>query len=120
MYAIACILSYDGLPSMVPVDESMEPQTSKAGGADMMQGRRAIGYISPGKFLRSLTSDQVQNKSNFHKMRASMHGNAILTYPAPHALADRFQQQRPPFGPGSGGSAPRIRSTKRQRENGSR
>nr|XP_029117614.1 DExH-box ATP-dependent RNA helicase DExH6 isoform X1 [Elaeis guineensis] len=121
MYAIACILSYDGLPSMVPVDESMEPQTSKANATDMKQERRAIGYVSPGKFLRFLASDQAQNKSNFHKMREPMHGSAILTYSAPHTLVDRFQQQRTPLnGHGSGGSGPRIRSFKRQRENGCR
>ena len=118
MYTIACILSYDGLPSMVPV-ESMDPQKLKADATDTKQGRRATGYISPGKFLISLISDKGRKKSHFHKNRVSMHGSAISTRSLPHASVDRLQQQGPPLdGGGSGGAASRIRSFKRQRESG--
>lgn len=105
MYAIACILSYDGLPAMVPPNDL---SANRGSGQDLAeasrfsQGRRA-GYIPPSGFLISLLADRT------HPGCASTH-----TRPS-RAPVGRFDRSQRPFrnsGPGS--SAPR--SFKRQRD----
>lgn len=60
MYAIACILSYDGLPAMVP---------SKNRASDQSSTERRVGYTRPNGFLTSLLSGIVipPNAPQFHK-----------------------------------------------------
>ncbi|KAM0907466.1 hypothetical protein ACQ4PT_016107 [Festuca glaucescens] len=51
MYAIACILTYDGLPAMVPCNtRPFDPRPAE---------RRGGGYIRPNGFLTSLLTDRV-------------------------------------------------------------
>lgn len=111
MYAIACILSYDGLPSVL-ADAVLEPQPSGRDAADPgrpFQGRRLMGFIPPGGFLRSLISDKVQGSPS-HKDRKANLINPVSAHSISHSPV------RSPFpGPGSGSSAPRIRSFKRRR-----
>nr|CAD1828215.1 unnamed protein product [Ananas comosus var. bracteatus] len=56
MYAIACILSYDGLPTIVPSDDFIESK-SDMGEPSKWGGRRGAGYVSPSGFLKSLMSE---------------------------------------------------------------
>ncbi|XP_072951101.1 DExH-box ATP-dependent RNA helicase DExH6 isoform X1 [Typha angustifolia] len=121
MYAISCILSYDGLPTIISADEYTDPQQSMVDAAELNnypQVRRGMGYNSPSSFLRSLMSEKARKTSNFNKTRESVHPKTYATRLPPHAQVDRFQQQRPPsHGSSSGSTAPRIRSMKRQRGN---
>ncbi|RWV97789.1 hypothetical protein GW17_00039402 [Ensete ventricosum] len=103
MYAIACILSYDGLPSVL-ADAVLEPQPSGRDAGDPgrpFQGRRLTGFIPPGGFLRSLISDKVQGSHSRSPVSAQSISHSPVRSPFP--------------GPGSGSSAPRIRSFKRRR-----
>ncbi|RWW64162.1 hypothetical protein BHE74_00028612 [Ensete ventricosum] len=103
MYAIACILSYDGLPSVL-ADAVLQPQPSGRDAGDPgrpFQGRRLTGFIPPGGFLRSLISDKVQGSHSRSPVSAQSISHSPVRSPFP--------------GPGSGSSAPRIRSFKRRR-----
>lgn len=110
MYAIACIFSYDGLPSIL-ADAAWEFQSSSGDAADnnrSIQGKRPMGFIPPGGFLRSLISDKAQ-RPHIHKVRRVNHGNPI-------SHSQSHMPVRSPFpGPGSGSPAPRLRSFKRRR-----
>ncbi|KAG8078077.1 hypothetical protein GUJ93_ZPchr0007g3434 [Zizania palustris] len=102
MYAIACILSYDGLPAMVPSGDFATNSGSNQSSTEpsrFCQGRIAA-YIPPGDFLMSLLSDRPPNAHHFQK--SSNHPG-------------RFDQSRPPQpnNSGPGNSAPRT--FKRQR-----
>ncbi|URE04822.1 R3H domain [Musa troglodytarum] len=111
MYAIACILSYDGLPSVL-ADAVLEPQPSGRDGADPgrpFQGGRLMGFIPPGAFLRSLISDKVQGSHSRKDRRANLIG-PVSAHSISHSPV-----RSPVPGPGSGSSAPRIRSFKRRR-----
>lgn len=111
MYAIACILSYDGLPSVL-ADAVLEPQPSGRDAADPgrpFQGRRLMGFIPPGGFLRSLISDKVQGSPSRKDRKAN-----LISPVSAHSIS--HSPVRSPFpGPGSGSAAPRIRSFKRRR-----
>ncbi|WOK99561.1 DExH-box ATP-dependent RNA helicase DExH6 [Canna indica] len=100
VYAIACILSYDGLPSVL-ADAAFNSQTADRDVADpnrSFQGRKSIGFIPPGGYLRSLFSDRARTP-NFHKVRkANRSGPPLL----PHA-----QSQSPARSSIPGSSAPK-------------
>ncbi|KAJ1285557.1 hypothetical protein BS78_03G288500 [Paspalum vaginatum] len=115
MYAIACILSYDGLPAMVPSNEFSANRGSGQNSAEssFSQGRRA-GYIPPGGFLMSLLGDKPQNAPRFQNSSNYPGGSSGHTRTS-RAPVGRFDRSQRPFrnsGPGS--SAPR--SFKRQRD----
>ncbi|CAD6236609.1 unnamed protein product [Miscanthus lutarioriparius] len=105
MYAIACILSYDGLPAMVPPNDLSANGGSGQNLAEasrFSQGRRA-DYIPPSGFLMSLLADKT------HPGGSSAHSRPSR---APVGRFDRSQRPFRKSGPGS--SAPR--SFKRQRD----
>uniref|UniRef100_A0A0D9V650 Uncharacterized protein n=1 Tax=Leersia perrieri TaxID=77586 RepID=A0A0D9V650_9ORYZ len=116
MYAIACILSYDGLPTMIPSDDVATSQGSNQSSAEssrFSQGRR-VGYIPPGGFLMSLLSDKPLNAPQFHKSFNHPDGASGHIRPS-RASIGRFDQSRRPRrnNSGSGSSAPQT--FKRQR-----
>lgn len=110
MYAIACILSYDGLPAMIPSNNFSGNRGSGqiSAGSSFSQGRRA-GYIPPGGFLMSLLGDKPQNAPH---PGGGTSGSGPRTSRAPVGRFDRSQRPFRNSGPGS--SAPR--SFKRQRD----
>ncbi|XP_003567152.2 DExH-box ATP-dependent RNA helicase DExH6 [Brachypodium distachyon] len=118
MYAVACILSYDGLPGMV---ESADLSTNRGSNQSsteasrFTQGRRA-SYIPPGGFLMSLLSDIPPNAPQFRK--SSHHPGGASGHIRPsRPSAGRFNQskQHPRrSSSGQGSSAPE--SFKRQRD----
>ncbi|KAG6506123.1 hypothetical protein ZIOFF_031439 [Zingiber officinale] len=105
MYAIACILSYDGLPRAL--SEAAFDGRSSVGDAGNtnkpIQGRRRAGFIPPGAFLRSLFSAEVETP-HVQKYRKTQQSQS-----APRAPNTPFH------GPKFGSSAPRRRSFKRRR-----
>ncbi|KAL6845214.1 hypothetical protein ACP4OV_024709 [Aristida adscensionis] len=115
MYAIACILSYDGLPAMISSNDLSANRGSSQNSAEasrFSQGRR-VGYIQPSGFLVSLLADKPHNapyqKSSNHPGGASGH-----TGPSRSSVGRYDQSQRPFRNSGPGGSGPR--SFKRQRD----
>ncbi|KAG8055280.1 hypothetical protein GUJ93_ZPchr0001g32006 [Zizania palustris] len=116
MYAIACILSYDGLPAMVPSGDFATNRGSNQSSTEPSRfslGHRA-GYTPPGGFLVSLLSDRPPNAPHFHK--SSNHpGGASGHMQSSRASIGRFDQSRRPQrnNPGPGSSA--ARTFKRQR-----
>lgn len=116
MYAITCILSFDGLPSMVPPNDL---SANRGSGQDLAeaskfsQGRRA-GYIPPSGFLMSLLADRTHNAPSFQNSSNHPGGGSAHTRPS-RAPVGRFDRSRRPFrNSGPGTSAPR--SFKRQRD----
>ncbi|TVU34999.1 hypothetical protein EJB05_16861 [Eragrostis curvula] len=115
MYAIACILSYDGLPAMVPSNDLSSDQAWNRNSAEasrFSQGRR-VGYIPPDGFLMSLLADKPHDAPPFqepsnHPGGASGHARASRP-----AVGRYDQSQRPSRNYGPGSSTPR--SFKRQR-----
>lgn len=111
MYAIACILSCEGLPSAL-ADAPPDRQQSPRDKVDMnksIQGKRQGGFIQPGGFLRSLISDKVQTP-NVHTIRKAKHIYHMQSHSQPHvSLISNFP------GANSSSSTPRIRSFKRHR-----
>lgn len=105
MYAIACILSYDGIPRAL--SEAASDGRSSAGDAGNMnkpiQGRRQAGFIPPGAFLRSLFSDEVETP-HVRKYRKTQQSQSTSRAP-----------NTPFHGSKSGSSAPNRRSSKRRR-----
>lgn len=104
MYAIACILSYDGLSTILRDADASDPHGSKLDVAEKNKsasGRKGFGYITPGPFLRSLMSDNARvNFSRPHK----------VTGPMPNAPPAKFRHQKPRNNPqapfhGRGGAA---------------
>ena len=89
MYAIACILSYDGLSSISPDDDAFDSQATKLDAADRNKsagGRKGFGYITPGPYLRSLMSDNARaTSSHSNNVRGSM----------PNGPPRGFQHQKP-------------------------
>ncbi|BAD53353.1 putative DEIH-box RNA/DNA helicase [Oryza sativa Japonica Group] len=116
MYAIACILSYDGLPAMITSDDVATSQGSNQSSAEssrFSQGRR-VGYIPPGGFLMSLLSDKPLNAPHFQKSfnhpdGASGHIRSSRT------SVGRFDQSRHPQRNNSGPGSSAARTFKRQR-----
>ncbi|KAG6533611.1 hypothetical protein ZIOFF_007486 [Zingiber officinale] len=113
VYAIACILSCDGLPSAL-ADAPPYRQQSPRDKVDMnknksIQGKRQGGFIQPGGFLRSLISDNVRTP-NVHIVRNAKHSSHMQSYSQPHVSPiSTFS------GANSSSSTPRIRSFKRHR-----
>ncbi|ONK74446.1 uncharacterized protein A4U43_C03F6330 [Asparagus officinalis] len=90
MYAIACVLSYNGLSSVSSGDESLEPQATKLYPVDTNKpssGRKGSAYIPPNGFLRSLMSDNNRATTS----HSHMGRGPIPNGPQPK----RFQQQNP-------------------------
>nr|CAB3478416.1 unnamed protein product [Digitaria exilis] len=116
MYAIACILSYDGLPAMVPSNDlpANGSDQNSAEANSFSQGRRT-GYIPPDDFLMSLMADKSRRAPHFQN--SSNHPGCASAHAQPsRAPVGRFDQSQRSFrnsGPGTGSSAPR--SFKRQR-----
>ncbi|KAG6537934.1 hypothetical protein ZIOFF_003037 [Zingiber officinale] len=84
VYAIACILSCDGLPSAL-ADAPPYRQQSPRDKVDMnksIQGKRQGGFIQPGGFLRSLISDNVRT-ANVHIVRNAKHSSHMQSYSQP-------------------------------------
>ncbi|KAL6616121.1 hypothetical protein ACP70R_038391 [Stipagrostis hirtigluma subsp. patula] len=114
MYAIACILSYDGLPAMVPSNDlSTNRGSQNSAEAKKFSPGRRVGYIPPGGFLMSLLADKphhtpVQRSSN-HPGGASGHAGPS------RASVGRFDQSQRSFHNSGPGSSAR-RSFKRQRD----
>ncbi|XP_037406779.1 DExH-box ATP-dependent RNA helicase DExH6-like isoform X2 [Triticum dicoccoides] len=113
MYAIACILSYDGLPGNLATKHGSGQSSADASGS--AEGRKG-GFIPPGGFLMSLLSDIPPNAP--HHQKSSNHpGGGSGHIRSSRAPAGRFNQsqQRPgrnSSGPGSSAS----QSFKRQRD----
>ncbi|XP_042453374.1 DExH-box ATP-dependent RNA helicase DExH6-like [Zingiber officinale] len=111
VYAIACILSCDGLPSAL-ADAPPYRQQSPRDKVDMnksIQGKRQGGFIQPGGFLRSLISDNVRT-ANVHIVRNAKHSSHMQSYSQPQVSPiSTFP------GANSSSSTPRIRSFKRHR-----
>ncbi|EMS48785.1 putative ATP-dependent RNA helicase YTHDC2 [Triticum urartu] len=113
MYAIACILSYDGLPGNLATKHGSGQSSADASGS--AEGRKG-GFIPPGGFLMSLLSDIPPNA--LHHQKSSNHpGGGSGHIRSSRAPAGRFNQsqQRPgrnSSGPGSSAS----QSFKRQRD----
>lgn len=112
MYAIACILSCEGLPSAL-ADAPQYRQQSPRDKVDMnksIRGKRRGGFIQPGGFLRSLISDKVQTP-NAHRVRKAKHTSSHMqSHSQPHVSPiSTFP------GANSSSSTPRIRSFKRHR-----
>ncbi|KAF8766215.1 hypothetical protein HU200_007721 [Digitaria exilis] len=116
MYAIACILSYDGLPDMVPSNDlpANGSDQNSAEANSFSQGRRT-GYIPPDDFLVSLIADKSRHAPHFQN--SSNHPGCASAHAQPsRAPVGRFDQSQRSFrnsGPGTGSSAPR--SFKRRR-----
>uniref|UniRef100_A0A0A9CL48 DEAD-box helicase OB fold domain-containing protein n=1 Tax=Arundo donax TaxID=35708 RepID=A0A0A9CL48_ARUDO len=115
MYAIACILSYDGLPVMVPSNDLSTNRGSSQNSADSRfnQGRR-VAYIPPGGFLMSLLAAKPQNAPPFQKSSNHPGGASGHTRPSRPSVGRFDQSQRPFSNSGPGSSAPRP--FKRQRD----
>ncbi|KAK8453741.1 hypothetical protein SEVIR_5G335400v4 [Setaria viridis] len=116
MYAIACILSYDGLPAMVPSNDLPANRGSGQNSAEassFSQGRRA-GYIPPGGFLVSLLADKPHQPPNFQNSYNHPGGASVHTGPS-RAPTGRFDQSQRSFRNSGPGSSTR-RSFKRQRD----
>ncbi|OAY81438.1 putative ATP-dependent RNA helicase YTHDC2 [Ananas comosus] len=113
MYAIACILSYDGLPTIVPSDDFIESK-SDMGEPSKWGGRRVAGYVSPSGFLKSLMSEKPRNNT--------MHRSSVSAQSLPQPAVQRPFHQEKPFlhGNRAVSATPRIRSFKRQRGSVSR
>ena len=113
MDAIACILSYDGLPGNLATKHGSGQSSADASGS--AEGRKG-GFIPPGGFLMSLLSDIPPNAP--HHQKSSNHpGGGSGHIRSSRAPAGRFNQsqQRPgrnSSGPGSSAS----QSFKRQRD----
>uniref|UniRef100_J3L4G1 RNA helicase n=2 Tax=Oryza brachyantha TaxID=4533 RepID=J3L4G1_ORYBR len=109
MYAIACILSYDGLPAMVTTDDAGTSRgSSSTESSRFAQGRR-VAYIPPGGFLMSLLSDKPLNAPHFQKSFNHRDGASGHIRPS-RASIGRFDQSRRPQRNNSG-----PRTFKRQR-----
>jgi ATP-dependent RNA helicase DHX36 len=108
MYAIACILSYDGLPDMCPSNDLLQ---------NSVEARRFSlgkkGYIPPGGYLRSFLVDRAHHAP--YSQNSSNHPGGASAYTQPsRAPVGRFDQSQRSFrnsGPGSS----KPRSFKRQR-----
>ncbi|XP_058107059.1 DExH-box ATP-dependent RNA helicase DExH6 isoform X2 [Magnolia sinica] len=144
IYAIACILSYDGLSGISPAMESVDSLTSMVNAAGLDKtasgkqfrppvagGRRGMGQnpSNPSGFLKSLISDMhIRSPSNLHKSKMpqsnSMHWNDPSTdnnFPSLTPLGKHHTPQRTPFqGPSSSGATSRNGSFKRPRGSGPR
>lgn len=134
VYAIACILSYDGLSGISLSLESVDSLTSMVNATEIdnsASGRRRMGQ-NPNNFLKTLMSHGTRHKSpsKHHKNKGAENWNSPPTYNAwspymPPSLTSnqRPSSQRPSFsGYGSsmhGPYGPRGDSFKRQRGNGS-
>ncbi|CAL4973855.1 unnamed protein product [Urochloa decumbens] len=112
IYAIACILSYDGLPNMVPSNDLPSNQGPGQNSGEASQGRRA-GYIPPGAFLVSLLADKPHQAPHFQNT-ANHPGGASSHTQAFRAPVGRFDQSQHSFRNSGPGSSTR-RSFKRQR-----
>ncbi|KAK9266485.1 hypothetical protein L1049_001691 [Liquidambar formosana] len=140
IYAIACILSYDGLSGISLPLESVDSLTSMVNATEIDKsapGKRGMGHNQNG-FLKSLMSqDTGQNShSNYQKNRAgaskgtiNMNDLSNNNVRPPFTSVSVNPYQRPPsqspglvgYGSGSYGPyGPRGDSSKRQRGNGSR
>ena len=77
MYAIACILSYGGLSSILPDDDAFDSQEAKLESTR----RKGHGYVTSGPFLRSLISDSTRvTSSDSHKLRVHMMVGSSLVH----------------------------------------
>ncbi|XP_077253368.1 DExH-box ATP-dependent RNA helicase DExH6-like [Tasmannia lanceolata] len=144
LYAIACILSYDGLSGISLAFDSVDSLTSMVNAAGLgksAQGkqfrtpisgqRRGMGVApcNSSGFLRSLMSDgpHINSPSHFHKSRTQhskgnhfIHSSGHVNSPAFTPII-RTPHQRTPFqGQGSGGASSTNGSFKRQRGSGPR
>ena len=107
MYAIACILSYDGLPDMCPSNDLLQNSVEAR---RFSLGKR--GYIPPGGYLRSF-ADRPHHAPHFQNLANHPGGDPAYTQPS-RAPVGRFDQSQRSFrnsGPGSS----KTRSFKRQR-----
>ncbi|CAO2166535.1 unnamed protein product [Urochloa humidicola] len=113
IYAIACILSYDGLPDVVPSNDLPVNHGPGQNSAEASQRRRA-GYIPPGAFLVSLLADKPHQAPHFQNPSNHPSGASAHTQPsrAPVGTFDQSQRSFRNSGPGSS----TRRSFKRQRD----
>ncbi|KAK3138415.1 hypothetical protein QOZ80_5AG0368700 [Eleusine coracana subsp. coracana] len=110
IYAIACILSYDGLPAVVSSNMFSSNQASNQNSeeASRLSQGRGVGYIPPGGFLMSLFADKPHNATSFHK--SSDHQGGASGHTQPSWPVGRYNQSQHSF------RKPRGRSFKRQRD----
>lgn len=131
VYAIACILSYDGLSGISLSLESVDSLTSMVNATEIdnsVSVRRRPGK-NPNSFLQTLMAHGTRHKSpsKYYKNKGveNWNNNPSSHNPQPpHVLPLLTPNQRPPSsqGPsfaGHGGHGPRGDSSKRQRGNGS-
>uniref|UniRef100_A0A453FL73 DEAD-box helicase OB fold domain-containing protein n=1 Tax=Aegilops tauschii subsp. strangulata TaxID=200361 RepID=A0A453FL73_AEGTS len=113
MYAIACILSYDGLPGNLATKHGSGQSSTDASGS--AEGRK-VGFILPGGFLMSLLSEVPPNAP--HHQKSSNHpGGGSGHIRSSRAPAGRFNQsQQHPGRNSSGPGSSASQSFKRQRD----
>ncbi|GJM88939.1 hypothetical protein PR202_ga05522 [Eleusine coracana subsp. coracana] len=106
IYAIACILSYDGLPAVVSSNMFSSNQASNQNSeeASRLSQGRGVGYIPPGGFLMSLFADKPHNATSFHK--SSDHQGGASGHTQPSWPVGRYNQSQHSF------RKPRGRSSK--------
>lgn len=131
VYAIACILSYDGLSGISLPLESVDSLASMVNATEIdntASGRRRTGQ-NPNSFLKTLMfHDTIRHKSpsRYHKNKGIENWNSPSSYHArPGYMPPTLTSNQRPLsqGPGFGGYralGPRGDSFKRQRGNGSR
>ncbi|KAK1324636.1 putative pre-mRNA-splicing factor ATP-dependent RNA helicase [Acorus calamus] len=131
MYAIACVLSYDGLSGVHPALESVDSLTSMVNttGIDKhAQGKRGMArnFDRSNGFSRTKMEDlQVTSPSHFHRSKVVPNGRNHSNNPPPHMnlqpgaqVGKHLLQRAPSQGPTLVGSNSRSGSFKRKRGSG--
>ncbi|KAK1304527.1 putative pre-mRNA-splicing factor ATP-dependent RNA helicase [Acorus calamus] len=133
MYAIACVLSYDGLSGVHPALESVDSLTSMVNttGIDKhAQGKRGMArnFDRSNGFSRTKMEDpQVTSPSHFHRSKLVVPNGRNHSNPPPHMnvqpgaqVGKHLLQRAPSQGPTLVGSNSRSGSFKRKRGSGPR
>ena len=131
VYAIACILSYDGLSGISLSLESVDSLTSMVNATEIdnsVSGKRRTGQ-NPNSFLKALMTHGTRHKSpsRYHKNKGVENGNSSSSHnarPLPFLTSNQRPSAQGPSSAGCGSSmhgphGPRGDSFKRQRGNGS-
>ncbi|XP_020599675.1 DExH-box ATP-dependent RNA helicase DExH6-like isoform X2 [Phalaenopsis equestris] len=95
MHAIACILSYDGHPHILALDESIDPQEAMWEPTDLnIQSReRKVGAVTPSRYLKSLFSNYGRQTSvNFNRLHVS--ASPLMSMPASTSSAPKVPLPR--------------------------
>lgn len=113
MYAIACILTYDGLPGNLTTNHGSGESSTGANGSAQA---RKVGFIPPGDFLMSLLSDVPTDAPHYQKSSNNHPGGGSGHNRSSRAPAGRFNQSQRPGRKNSGPGSSAPQSFKRQRD----